>query len=349
MKLSHGDVLTEPAGSVGSGHLKRVIVFDEIEVIYDVFWEGLGWGLRRIRKSGGGYHMAMATAKGHELLRNEPLTEKEKAAYRPDLPMRLCRHPTLNWSAFSLGTPDEIPPWMAQHHADFPVDGSVDAPAVSLVLFTGNPGAGTLHSVKVEARDGQKVQIRDLLWHAQKLIAGVGHEADDGIGLYRMLRWKGAPAYIVSGYHKFSTWIHAGEDPRKVPNWTTRRKPSSGDLKARLTAVKKLYPFALWREGAEGDLDQYTKENCNAAKAVFDRLLKELIALGETGEEDQKLALFREAVEALNELNAEVPNLIETGEREQLCELFNEIARAANLDPTKYGGGEGPASQWRDW
>jgi hypothetical protein len=42
-------------------------------------------------------------------------------------------------------------------------------------------------------------------------------------------------------------------------------------------------------------------------------------------------------------------NLIETGEREQLSELCNGIARAAGLDPTKYGGGEGPASEWRDW
>jgi len=347
MKLSHGDVLEGRVSEGGSDRLKRVLLFDEIEIIYDVWWESLGWGLRRIKRNGGGYRMLAARANDHELLRNEPLTEKEKAAFRPDLPMRLCRHPTLNWSAFDCGTPDEIPARMAQCAADFPVDGAINAPGISLLFAPGH--SLNVTAVKVAARDGSAVPIVDLLWHAQKLIADAGHEAPDGIGLFRMLRWAGSPAYFVRGYHNFCTWIHAGEDPRKEPEWTTRRRPLSGDLKARLMAVKKLYPFASWRDGEEGGLDQYTRENCDAAKATFDRLIKQLIALGEAGAEDAKLALFREAVEGLNELNAEVLNLIESGERDQLCELFNEIARAVGLEPTKYGGGEGPASEWRDW
>jgi hypothetical protein len=48
-------------------------------------------------------------------------------------------------------------------------------------------------------------------------------------------------------------------------------------------------------------------------------------------------------------MNRKDPTLIETDEREQLCELCNVVATAAGLDPKKYGGGEGPASEWRDW
>jgi len=29
--------------------------------------------------------------------------------------------------------------------------------------------------------------------------------------------------------------------------------------------------------------------------------------------------------------------------------LFNQIAIQAGIDPEKYGDGEGPASEWRDW
>jgi hypothetical protein len=41
--------------------------------------------------------------------------------------------------------------------------------------------------------------------------------------------------------------------------------------------------------------------------------------------------------------------MIETGEREELCELFNLMAVDCGIDPGKYGGGEGLASEWRDW
>lgn len=347
MKFALGDVVATPYGNSWWSGLGRVLLCDEIEFAYDALQDGVGWGFRRVPKTAGANHEAVCLASDWEILRNEPLTEKELAAYRPDLPMRLCRHPTLNWDVFSCATPDEIPEWLADRDIEFSIEGSIEAPSIALLFAPGQ--SLTVKAVKVKARDGGKVPIVDLLWHAQKLIADQGHEAPDGIGLFRTLRWAGSPGYFVGGYHKFSTWYHLGEDPHKLPEWTTQRKPVTGDLKARLKAAKKLYPFSSWRSGVEHGLDQYSKENCDAAKAIFDRLIEKLTMLGEQGSEATKLELFREAVEGLNDLDAEEGNLIETGEREQLCELFNEIARAVGLDPAKYGGGEGPASLWRDW
>lgn len=330
--------------------LARVLLCDDIELVFDQVSEGLGWGANRIRKNIGGYHTAVVSAHEWEFVRKEPLTEIEKAAYRPDLPMRLCRHPTLNWADFACETPDEIADRLARREVSFPLTESIEAPAVTLLFFPGHSElSDVVRSVKVAARDGRAVRIIDLVWHAQKLITNEGRQADDGIGLYRMLRYAGAPAYYVLGYHNWCTWLHAGGDPRKQPEWKTPRKTVTGELKARLKAVKKLYPFAAWRTGEDDGLDQYSKENCHAAKAIFDRLIKKLTVVGDQGSEAAKLEFFREAVEGLNALNAEVGNLIETGEREQLSELFNEIARAVGLDPAKYGGGEGPASEWRDW
>lgn len=116
----------------------------------------------------------------------------------------------------------------------------------------------------------------------------------------------------------------------------------------RLEATKEHYPFTRWA-GYE-DLEQYTEENCAEAAQIFEQLIAKLAALGERAGEEEKLDASRTAVEALNALDEENANmLIETGEREELCDLCNRIASAAGLDPSKYGGGEGPASMWRDW
>jgi len=190
----------------------------------------------------------------------------------------------------------------------------------------------------------------ELLWRAGQLFARQGVAADDGIGLYRAGVVGGLPAYLMQGYHHFSMWQHEeGTELRLFPGWHMRRKAVGGTFQQRLKAMKRQFPFKQWRAGEEGGLEQYTKENCAAMAAIFDQLLKRLIALGESAAETDKLTAFKEAIEATNALNEQEMNLIETGEREQLCELCNEIAHAAGLDPTKYGGGEGPASEWRDW
>ena len=121
------------------------------------------------------------------------------------------------------------------------------------------------------------------------------------------------------------------------------------DYNRRLLATRQHYPFARWAEMTEG-LEQYSGENCAALTRTFDDLLEKLAMLGEHASETAKLESFREAVEALNTLNDDVGgNLIETDEREQLVALCNVIAIAAGLEPARYGGGEGPASEWRDW
>jgi len=113
-----------------------------------------------------------------------------------------------------------------------------------------------------------------------------------------------------------------------------------------LNETKQRYPFARWQ--ASG-LEQYTPEACASFVAVFDDLIAKLGSLGKDAQESRKIAVFKTAVAALNALNEQDGSLIETGEREDLCELCNVIATAAGIDYTKYGNGEGPASEWREW
>jgi hypothetical protein len=114
----------------------------------------------------------------------------------------------------------------------------------------------------------------------------------------------------------------------------------------KLNSAKAGYPFQRWQESG---LEQYTPEACAAFAAVIDLLIADLGQVGVDATESVKLAAFEKAVVALNKLNEADESLIETGEREDLCELINTIAVAAGLDPSKYGNGEGPASEWRDW
>jgi len=120
--------------------------------------------------------------------------------------------------------------------------------------------------------------------------------------------------------------------------------------------IQEKYPFSQWKtyaevgEDGEAGLEQYTEENCDAVRKVLDTLISDLVILGQEVSEAEKIQKFQVAVQALNRLNDETDgSLIETGEREELCELFNLIAVKAGIDPGKYGDGEGPASEWRDW
>lgn len=118
------------------------------------------------------------------------------------------------------------------------------------------------------------------------------------------------------------------------------------DYRSRLAATKERYPFRKWKEWG---IEEYTDQALNLFVEVFNQLIERLITLGHQVPESSKIAAFRQAVEALNGLNERNKILIETDEREDLCELFNVIATAAGINPSNYGDGEGPASEWRDW
>lgn len=118
----------------------------------------------------------------------------------------------------------------------------------------------------------------------------------------------------------------------------------------KLNKTKELYPFAKWRENFfEYKMEQYTEENCNEAKGIFDNLIFKLITLGENGNKNDKEKSFEIAIKSLNKLNEKDEGIIETGEREDLCELIDQITLASGLKPKDYAEGEGIADLWREW
>ncbi len=116
----------------------------------------------------------------------------------------------------------------------------------------------------------------------------------------------------------------------------------------KIVDCKRLYPMERWFSYAAEGLEQYTSENSRRVQQVFDDLINKLVMLDEDSTEEEKLSCFKFATQTLNSINDKT-DIIETGEREELCGLFNSIAVSASLDPAKYGNGEGPASEWREW
>ncbi|MES2702278.1 MAG: hypothetical protein V4649_06540 [Bacteroidota bacterium] len=122
------------------------------------------------------------------------------------------------------------------------------------------------------------------------------------------------------------------------------------EYRNKLHEVKRFYPFDKWKEAFTDGLEQYTQENCSKAQKIFDDLIAGLVDIGEGASEVKKVALFKNAIFATNDLNSECnDSLIETGEREDLCELIDRITIICGLDPKRYGDGEGLASKWREW
>ena len=133
---------------------------------------------------------------------------------------------------------------------------------------------------------------------------------------------------------------HVTSAPKSLANITYGKK---------LQSCKAGYPFARWREAFDQGFEQYTEENCGRFKAVFDRLISDLTKLGEQSPSTDKVEAFKRAILLLNNINAEDSSLIETGEREDLCALVDQITIACGLNPKDFGGGEGIASEWREW
>ncbi len=110
-----------------------------------------------------------------------------------------------------------------------------------------------------------------------------------------------------------------------------------------LIATKQDYPFDRWKLSADDGSDMWSVAECDELIATFDDLIAGLITLGPEGTEDEKVALFEETIDTLNEWTGSIDTLA----REDLIDLIDTIAAAAGLSHID-NNGEGMASG-RTW
>ncbi len=163
----------------------------------------------------------------------------------------------------------------------------------------------------------------------------------------------GGIVYVITNYKKTpnnyqsKSSLNQNSTKTRSSNYNTNDSLSYPE---KLNKTKELYPFKNWREAYfEYEMEQYTEENCNTAKKIFDDLINGLINLGENASEKNKIILFEKAIKDLNSLSNKDESIIETGEREDLCELIDQITLASGLDPNNYANGKGIADLWREW
>jgi hypothetical protein len=336
----------------------RILLMDQIQVLYDIWWSHAHeWGFSSLSGEGHYYCLPTSLLRGRAtVLRSEPLTDIERAIHRPDLPLRLLRSPSMQWSKDQY---QNMSHFIGAHQTDIEhlgisdADVALDAPEVFLTPF--GPGGRIKRGVRLKALNGRSFSSIELLWRAYEVQAPQHRASTTGIGMYRAGFKSKAPVFYLWGSDDRAghTALAEGREPLKPGGMThADRRESSQDAEEnyaeRLNRWRNNLPFSDWRTNFELGLEQYTQANCDEAERILKELVDGLIEVGETAPEAKKVSLFKAAVEALNALNAET-NLIETGEREELCELFNLMAVDCGIDPSKYGSGEGLASEWRDW
>jgi hypothetical protein len=329
----------------------RILLMDHIEALYDTWWPHTDkWGFSNLDGAGAYYRISASLLRTRStVLRAEPLTDAELAIHRPDLPLRLLRSSSMQWSETQYKS---MTHFIKAHQAEIETldisddDVALDAAQVFLTPF--GPSGRTKPDVKIRAVNEKHFSSIELLWRAHEVQAPHHRKSTSGIGIYRAGFRSKTPVFYLWGSDDRAGLTTRAEG-RETPK-PEKSLPEVGQMTYvhRLNRWRKHFPFSEWRTGFERGLEQYTEANCDRAERILNELVDSLIEIEEAAPEAKKVSLFKTAVEALNALDAET-QMIETGEREELCELFNLIAVDCGIDPCNYGHGEGLASEWRDW
>ena len=364
--MRDGESLGMNAIAVGSvlqtdwdSRLHRILLMDDVEALYDVYWSPtIGWGFSNLDGEGDYYRISPDILRSRSTaLRVDPLTDVERAVHRPDLPLRVLRSPSMQWSKNQY---QSMSHFIAMHRPEIEQlglsddDVVLDAPQVFLTPFA--PDGGPKRDVRIEALNERNFSSIELLWRAYETQALHHRKSTSGIGIYRAGFKARLPVFYLwgSGDRAGLTSCADGFATPRPPEMAYADRLHGlhdvGEMTYddRLNSWRNNFPITEWRAGLEHGLDQYTEANCDRAEKILNDLIDGLIQVGEAASEARKISLFKTTVEALNVLDAET-GMIETGEREELCELFNLIAVDCGIDPSKYGRGEGLASEWRDW
>ena len=182
----------------------RVLVFDDVELLYDAWWEHLdggrgGWGLANPARAASYYRLPTRLARQTILVGKEPLTDEEQALYRPDLPLRVLRGTGWVFTQERFASLKTFARAASRQgiHAARGLE-SLDAPRV--VIRPRGPSGGTKRGVTLEAEDGRAFKGIELLWKMHEVQAPhVRAPRTDGSGLYRLGHERGSPSFYIHG------------------------------------------------------------------------------------------------------------------------------------------------------
>lgn len=178
----------------------RVIGFDAMEVFYDCLWShNQQWSFAsNLKKKCFFYRMSSSLFSGNShLLEILEISPEERNVFQPNLPLRLGRIKSFQWSSFPyesfgqfLEDANGIHDWALE-----------TVECARLVLIPSGPKGGLKKGVVVEARNGQAFSATELIWKAYQIQDGVNCSENGGIGIYRLGFQHGLPSYYIGEYY----------------------------------------------------------------------------------------------------------------------------------------------------
>lgn len=162
----------------------RVLQTDPIETFYDCEMEGFGWAMARARTA---IYYRTSTSfleKTASLSYSKPFSCEENNKFRPDLPMRLFRHRSSDWS-------DDL-----ENLVSLEDNFSISAMQVVIIPFGAKGGA--TKSFKVRAAGDEELSLWVLV-EAARAAQQVRSPEVKGVGLYRSGTVGGIPSYYLWG------------------------------------------------------------------------------------------------------------------------------------------------------
>ena len=179
----------------------RVIGYDDIEVFYDCLWShDNSWTFSGNLKKKSYFYRTSAPlfiAKSKQIDYAQ-LTEEEQNAFRPDLPIRICRSKEFNWNNFHVSTFDDFVKILESLSEKSFLDDKIQSEKLVLLPY-GNKG-GLKKGTIIVAENSKYFEASELIWKAKELLEAVNNKISNGIGIYRIGFEKGLPSYYIGEY-----------------------------------------------------------------------------------------------------------------------------------------------------
>jgi hypothetical protein len=174
----------------------RVMAFDDHEVMYDSWWpHDSSWGFASLKGKFSYYRIPRGLlVERCRYLRDEPLSEDEVAAHRPELPLRLAISAELEWPFAP-----ELPSFLSLISS---LVSSAPLPTGKLYVSPFGPKGSSKKSILVEPdRGGASFPVGELLARAAAIQAPLltPERPTLGIGLFRLGIQNRIPSYYLWG------------------------------------------------------------------------------------------------------------------------------------------------------
>lgn len=183
----------------------RVISVDGGEILYDVSYHASPeWMFGGARGKCYYYrHRVDRLLRESTHVRHQPLTESERAKFRPDLPISFLRKMAVSWG-FAAGC-DRASFAERVRSLGLDVDAVTGLAVPHLMLYAARLRACS-RGVLCTAENRQSFSALELLWHGHQIQETSGNCCGPGIGLFRMGHEKGGvPSFLVGGCNELSS------------------------------------------------------------------------------------------------------------------------------------------------